>query len=806
MKRRFSRSRLPFVSLLVPLALASGCSVGGNPTSSASGGQGGEGGEGGWGGPGGSGGTAGMGGTGGTGGTGGVGGTGGAGGAGGMGGAGGVGGMGGAGGTGGGSVCTPGEIDACYSGPPGTQIVGLCKAGLKTCLGDGSGYGPCIGEVVPVPESCQTMGDDDCDGLSNEEGCACAPGATAPCYTGPEGTLDKGVCKAGTQICNAEGTAYGACVGQVLPATETCLSPEDEDCDGLINESGVGCVCNPGSTTVCYTGPGGTLGVGICKGGTQTCNADGTAYGACVGQVLPAIETCATPEDDDCDGLVNESGAGCVCNPGSTTVCYTGPGGTLGVGICKAGTQTCNAQGSAYGPCMGEVLPQAENCMTPEDESCTGPVGDMCGATEWIRAFGDALDQDILDVATDAQGNVIVVGQFVGTIDLGGGPLSSPNGVHDILVAKYDPLGNHVWSRRFGANGTDGARSVAVDGAGNIVVTGVFQSTVDFGGGPHVSVNGTSDVFVLKLNPAGAFVWSRAYGAAGGDEGSAVAVDPAGNVIVAGHFRNTINFGVGTLTAVGLDDLFVLKLDSAGNHVWSRSYGDANSEGMRGVATDASGAVYFTGFFEGMVSFGGFVVISAGNQDAMLAKLTAAGQLQWVRGIGGIGNQIGNGVTVDNAGNVIVTGATAGTVNYGGGDVATAGSNDIFVAKYTGAGVYQWAKHFGDAGDQVGFAVATDAQANVVLAGRMTGSVNFGGATPIASLGGNDAFVTKLDALGAHVWSRRAGDTLEQWGRTVAVDGSGNVLVAGRFQGTMNLGGPVTSAGGNDAYVAKLLP
>ncbi|TKC94609.1 hypothetical protein E8A74_48255 [Polyangium fumosum] len=633
-------------------------------------------------------------------------------------------------------MCTPGEIDACYSGPPGTQIVGLCKAGLKTCLGDGSGYGPCIGEVVPVPESCQTMGDDDCDGLSNEEGCACAPGATAPCYTGPGGTLDKGVCKAGTQICNAEGTAYGACVGQVLPATETCLSPEDEDCDGLINESGVGC----------------------------------------------------------------------VCNPGSTTVCYTGPGGTLGVGICKAGTQTCNAQGSAYGPCMGEVLPQAENCMTPEDESCTGPVGDMCAANEWIRAFGNTLDQDILDVATDAQGNVIVVGQFVGAIDLGGGPLSSPNGVHDILVAKYDPLGNHVWSRRFGANGTDGARSVAVDGAGNIVVTGVFQSTVDFGGGPHVSVNGTSDVFVLKLDAAGAFVWSRAYGAAGGDEGSAVAVDPAGNVIVAGHFRNTINFGAGTLTAVGLDDLFVLKLDSAGNHVWSRSYGDANSEGMRGVATDASGAVYFTGFFEGMVSFGGFVVISAGNQDAMLAKLTAAGQPQWARGIGGIGNQIGNGVTVDNAGNVIVTGATAGTVDYGGGDVMTAGSNDIFVAKYTGAGVYQWAKHFGDAGDQVGFAVATDAQANVVLAGRMTGSVNFGGATPIASLGGNDAFVTKLDALGAHVWSRRAGDTLEQWGRTVAVDGSGNVLVAGRFQGMMDLGGPVTSAGGNDAYVAKLLP
>ncbi|MDI1450195.1 SBBP repeat-containing protein [Polyangium sp. 6x1] len=807
MKRRFSRSRLTLVPLLVPLALATGCASGGNTTSSSSSGQGGDGGEAGWGGPGGSGGTAGMGGAGGVGGMGSTGGMGGTGGTGGVGGVGGAGGTGGAGGAGGGSVCTPGEIDACYSGPPGTQIVGLCKAGIKTCLGDGSGYGPCVGEVVPVAESCQTMGDDDCDGLSNEEGCACSPGATAPCYTGPMGTLDKGVCKAGTQVCNAEGTAYGACMGQVLPQTETCLSPADEDCDGLVNESGTGCVCAPGSTTFCYTGPGGTLGVGICKAGMQTCNADGTAYGSCVGQIVPQTETCATPEDDDCDGFVNESGAGCVCQPGSTTACYTGPGGTLGVGICKAGTQTCNAQGSAYGPCVGEVLPQAENCMTPEDESCTGLVGDMCGATGWIRSFGDTFDQDIIDVATDAQGNVIAVGQFVGTIDLGGGPLSSPNTVHDILVAKYDAQGNHLWSHRYGANGTDGARGVAVDSAGNIVVTGVFQSTVDFGGGPHVSVTGTSDVFVLKLSPVGGFMWSRAYGAAGGDEGSAVAVDATGNVIVVGHYRNTVDFGGGAFTAAGLDDHFVLKLDPAGAHVWSRSYGDANNQGMRGVATDASGAVYFTGLLEGTVNFGGGDLISLGTQDAMLVKLTAAGQHQWSRRLGGIGNQIGNGVTVDGAGNVIVTGAAAGTVDYGGGDLTSAGSNDIFVAKYAGTGVFQWAKVFGDTGDQTGFAVATDAQNNVVLAGRMTGSVNFGGASPIASLGGNDAFVAKLDALGAHVWSRRGGDNLEQQCRAVAVDGSGSVIVGGRFQGTLDLGtGFVSSAGANDGFVAKLLP
>ena len=724
MMRRFSRAGRPLASLLVPLALACGCAAGGNTTSSAGGGDGGDGGDGGWGGPGGTGGTGGTGGIGGMGGTGGM-------------GPGGAGGMGGAGGSGGASVCTPGESGLCYTGPQGTQIVGLCKAGLTTCLEDGSGYGPCVGEIVPAPESCQTMGDDDCDGQSNEEGCACTPGSTAPCYTGPMGTLDVGICKAGTQLCNAEGTAYGACTGQTLPAAETCAAPEDEDCDGS----------------------------------------------------------------------VNEGGAGCVCVPGSNAPCYTGPGGTLNVGICKTGLQMCNAQGTAYGPCVGQVLPQVENCMTPEDESCTGLVGDMCSTSGWIRSIGDPADQDIFDVATDAQGNVIVVGQFVGTIDIGGTIHTTPNLVHDIIVAKYDTQGIPLWSHRYGANGTDGARSVAVDGAGNIVVTGVFQSTVDFGGGPHVSVNGTSDVFVLKLSPAGTFLWSRAYGAGGGDEGSAVAVDGTGNVIVVGHYRNTVDFGGGPLTAAGLDDMFVLKLDPTGNQAWSKTFGDANNQGMRGVATDASGAVFFTGFIEGTVNFGGGDLISLGGQDAVLVKLTAAGQLQWSRRMGAVGTQIGNSVAVDGAGNVVVIGTAGGTVDYGGGDLTSAGSNDIFVAKYAGSGVFQWAKLFGDTGDQAGFSVAVDNQNNLVLAGRMTGSVNFGGATPIASLGGNDAFVAKLDATGAHLWSKRAGDTLEQWSRAVAVDGTGNVLVAGRFQGTMNFGsGPVTTLGNYDAFVAKMSP
>src|SRR5262249_45147995 len=157
----------------------------------------------------------------------------------------------------------------------------------------------------------------------------------------------------------------------VVPVAETCATPGDDDCDGQTNEEGAGCTCAPGSQAPCYSGPPATEDVGPCHGGTQQCKADGTGFGPCVGEVTPGVETCNTPVDDDCDGQTNEEGAGCVCLPGSTAACYDGPAGTENVGPCKGGMHTCNAEGTAWGPCVGEVVPQADLCSTPIDDDCS---------------------------------------------------------------------------------------------------------------------------------------------------------------------------------------------------------------------------------------------------------------------------------------------------------------------------------------------------------------------------------------------------------------------------------------------------
>ena len=157
----------------------------------------------------------------------------------------------------------------------------------------------------------------------------------------------------------------------------------DDDCNGQVND---GCLCVPGvDQKDCYDGPPDTEGKGICKGGKQTCAADGLSYGPCVGEVTPeAHDDCSTMLDEDCTGGVNES---CSCTPGDSMACYDGPSSTAGIGDCKAGMAPCKSDGSGYDSCMGEVIPTTEDYDRPGDEDCNGfPTSD----TLWAQNYGDS--------------------------------------------------------------------------------------------------------------------------------------------------------------------------------------------------------------------------------------------------------------------------------------------------------------------------------------------------------------------------------------------------------------------------------
>lgn len=278
-----------------------------------------------------------------------------------------------------GCLCAPGASESCYDGPAGTEGIGACLAGTRTCDASGMSYGTCTGTVTPAAELCGDAIDNDCDGAT-DEGCFCTPGETAPCYDGPAGTAGVGACTAGVQTCNAAGTAFGECVGAVLPSPESCADHIDNDCDGVTGES---CLCPPGEEWPCYTAPIETDGIGVCQRGIKTCNPDGLSYGACAGEITPSTEVCGDSLDNDCDGETDE---GCVCEPDTLDWCYTGPAGTDQVGECARGTWTCNPFGTGFGACLGQVLPVLEacngvddNCDGVTDEGCCVPVPEICG-------------------------------------------------------------------------------------------------------------------------------------------------------------------------------------------------------------------------------------------------------------------------------------------------------------------------------------------------------------------------------------------------------------------------------------------
>jgi Beta-propeller repeat len=557
--------------------------------------------------------------------------------------------------------------------------------------------------------------------------------------------------------------------------------------------------CEPGAKEACYTGPDGSLDVGACKGGERTCTSDGT-WGACAGQVTPLPETCNTPVDDDCNGQVNEGGDGCVCVPGAMGACYMGPIGTQDVGICKAGTGICNADGLGYGPCQGQVVPAAESCLGPEDEDCDGGALACTGNEQWHLRFGDPAAQSSAGVAA-FNGGAVIAGTFEGTVNFGGVGLASA-GATDVYVASFDYAPQHLWSKRFGDGAAQTATGVAVDKLGNVYVTGSFAGTIDPGGGAITS-EGSTDVFLVKYDSAGTLEWAKSFGNASAQAATGVAVDGQGRVGIVGSFAGSVGFGGDLLTSAGGNDMFAAVLDKDGNHVWSKRFGDSAAQVGKAIAFGPAGEAVVAGDNSGTLDFGGGALTSAGATDVVLASFDAGGTHVWSKQLGNNVAQVATSVAVDEAGNVAVALTFQGQVNFGAGALASAGGNDMAVAKYTTGGMLLWGKRLGGTGADAARSVRFDPFGALLLAGDFSGTVDFGGGN-LVSAGSTDVVVVKLDGVGAHVWSRRAGDNGAQVASGIAAD-TGGSFVTGAFAGAIDFGGgAMTSAGGNDVFLVKL--
>jgi hypothetical protein len=316
---------------------------------------------------------------------------------------------------------------------------------------------------------------------------------------------------------------------------------------------------------------------------------------------------------------------------------------------------------------------------------------------------------------------------------------------------------------------------VAIDPvAGTVVAAG--QSTA-----------GNDDVMVVALTADGEPMWTLDAGdTTAPQEVQGVTFDDAGDVILAGFFRGTLELGADTLTSAGIDDVFVTRLSPEGVPAWALRFGGAQSEVALAVAISPLGGLVISGNFTGTSPFGG---PSAGGFDAFVARLDAQGGLTWSRAFGGSGADSADQVRVTADGDIVAVGVVDGTVDFGDGEVVTDGP-DAFAAVWSDDGVLRWARTFRGPLEQEAKSVAVDATGDVYLAGTFEASIDFLGESQLTASGTRDAFVARLAADGAsHVWTRGFGAYgAAQSAASVAVV-EGELFVAGTMDGPVDFGG-----------------
>lgn len=411
----------------------------------------------------------------------------------------------------------------------------------------------------------------------------------------------------------------------------------------------------------------------------------------------------------------------------------------------------------------------------------------------WSRGFGPHVGyQEAEAMVGDGLGNIYVVGRFENSVNFGGGPRTSA-GLEDVFIAKYDMNGAHLWSKRFGNSNIQSGRGIALTSDGGLVVTGYFRGTVDFGGGPLTSISIADDIFLAKFDVDGNHVWSRRFGGSSDDNGYKIVANPDGSLVLLAYGFGSIDFGGGVLVGQGFRH-FLVKLNPSGIHIWSKQIGLGSEVYLTRHVVDGNGNIVITGALHDPFDFGGGTLTPNVASDMVLVSYDANGIHRWshIYGDSNPFGQYGNAVAVDDQNNVFVSGSFHGGIDFGGGAFTSFGEDDAYLAKFTEGGAHVWSRQYGSPVAQAGHFLTMRDGGHVALLGFFRGTVDFGTGplTALASQCANsDMFLIDVDPAGVTRWSARLGGVSRERPTGVIDDPQGVLIAVGQYTQTLNLGG-----------------
>jgi hypothetical protein len=490
--------------------------------------------------------------------------------------------------------------------------------------------------------------------------------------------------------------------------------------------------------------------------------------------VAPVLVACGSGSD---------GGPAVPAGPGSTAT-----GGTGGNGNGNGNGATSSGSSSGGSSSGGSTTPQSNGGKPMWTAHLGGPQADV----------GYAL-------ATDKEGNVVLVGFYQGTANLGGVPMTSAGQV-DFFVAKYDTAGNAMWVRPFGGPGNDMATGVAIDLSGNVYVAGASDGALTVGGSSF-GANGATGTFVFSLDPLGNVLSAKAYGGDSYGTLAKVAVSANGTVGVAGSYKGTIDFGGGPLTAaMGSYAGFVAEFDGGGNLQFANSLGTSSTTVAEGLSFKSDESIAVVGSFSGTGQFGTTTLTSVGQNDVFVAAFDSAGNPLWSKSWGGITNDDGRSIVYDANGNLVITGGFSSSVDFGGGAVTSKGGSDAFVMKLNASHTLAWVQTFGGTSTDEAVTATVDTAGELLVGGLFESTMSVGSQT-LTSAGDKDVFVIKMGATGSTTWAKQFGSAEADEGVGVAFDAKGNAFVTGYFRTNVDFGtGMQSSAGDDDIFIGAYAP
>ncbi len=429
---------------------------------------------------------------------------------------------------------------------------------------------------------------------------------------------------------------------------------------------------------------------------------------------------------------------------------------------------------------------------------------------KWAKTSDGYATNIAYAMAVDASGNVYTSGYFCGGTDFDPGSgvcyLQSLS-IQDVFITKFDSTGKFIWAKNMGGMASDLAQSMVVDNAGNIILTGFYEfdfNDVDSSGAVQLNMmgNGYTDVFVVKLKPDGSLIWAKFFGAEGYETGMAVSCDMQNNIYIAGNFEDTVDFdpgpGVYQRVSNGVSDVYVMKLDAAGNFAWVRTFGGASDDICSSVDFD-NGSIVVTGMYNGTSDFdpgsGVYNMTATGSWEIFVMKLDPAQNFAWARSLGAGGEPWAGQATVDLNGNTYAIGTYSGTGDFDPGAVVcnlTAPNNsEQYLFKLDLLGNFVWAKSFGNAEGTFGSSITSDKNGDVYLTGGFANHADLDPGTASISIWAmsayDDAFVIKINPAGDAIWAKRMGGVCgAAQGEEIAVDRFGNIFTSGGFYGAVD--------------------